>query len=200
MKKIISVLVMAMCLTGVVKAQFSNSSRVFCYEFVETDDNGMKSQSCEDGRYFFVAFYNGCMGYSRIWSKSDVQAKVFDGTISRYENEALEDAKTIEKSPSFGYNGWGTNESQTVYKYDREYSPGRKYTYRQNTRYVVISGYGWGGSPVKNWGVWNKGNKCFTFSSDKKEMIKWSTSNPGKREYFKLIDVNSVRPNTDFLN
>ena len=197
MKRILF-LVMAMCLTGVVKAQFSSSSRVYCYEFAYTDDNGMKSQTFSDEPYYFIAFNNGCMGYAKT-NRSDLQNKVFNGTVRSLEENAISNAKTIEKSPSFGYNGWGTNESQTVYKYDRNYSPGSKYTYRENLRYVVISGYGWGGSPIKNWGVWNERERCFTFSSDRKEMIRWNTSNPGRREYFRLIDASSVKPNTDFL-
>ena len=87
-------------------------------------------------------------------------------------------------------------------KYDKSLSTAAKVTYRDwesggttydryNNRYVVSEGWG----TIKGWNDW-----CYSFSFDKTEMIIWRYSNPNKRDYYKLIDPESLKSNYDFLN
>lgn len=38
------------------------------------------------------------------------------------------------------------------------------------------------------------------FFKDRQELIIWSTSDSENRDYYKLVDVNSLKPNMDFLD
>lgn len=49
------------------------------------------------------------------------------------------------------------------------------------------------------WGKLRWQSRCWTFSNDKSELIVWSTSNSGNRDYYKRISVSDLKPNTDFL-
>ena len=52
-------------------------------------------------------------------------------------------------------------------------------------------------SPV--WGKLNWQTECYSFSRDRSELIIWTTSDSENRDYYKLVDVESLKPNTDFL-
>ena len=90
--------------------------------------------------------------------------------------------------------------SATIIKYNPQYSSSSKYTYQSYSKFALHSGNIYDTYGSQNY--WSKpkwGSRCYTFSVDRSEMIVWSTSDPENRDYYRLIDVNDLMPNTDFL-
>lgn len=195
MKKNLLLLLLLSVITS-IKAQFSNSNSLYCYEFVEAQKEGMKTQSPQyNGRqYWMIVFNNNLMGAVPA-NKNEVQSKVLNGSAEDYyyknANRQTEVLKTMPLNLTY---------RAGFYKYENEYSKGSKYTYRANVCYAIIrpGASGWEFNAF-TWGADNKQSSCFSFSTDKTELIQWSTSSPETRNYYKLVDINSVKPNTDFL-
>ena len=186
-------LVVAICLASGVEAQFYDSEQVYCYEYQYTFNNDVKKDEDNPNPWIeFVLFKNGCMGEFRT-TKNDIREK---GETSYFEESVRKDFlsrynKFNASSPAYGI-------PPSMFVYDSSLSKGSTYTYRDqqhNTRQLRYDSwlgivYGWNGTSWKT--------KCYSFSTDKKEMIEWWTDSHWKN-YYKLVDANAYKPNTDFL-
>ena len=188
-----------MCLTNAVKAQFVSSERVYCYQYVETINDGIKSKLSKT-QFYFVNFQNDMMGYTTASSLKTVRQNLLEDP-DYYSDGAINDL--AQK-----YNKWKTQpelfgsayNSVTLIMHCPDYSTSSKYTYR--TRTAHAQGHfqpGMFGGGYATWGPLSWGSRCYTFCLDRSEMIIWSTSDSENRDYYKLIDVNTLKPNTDFL-
>ncbi len=197
-------LVTAMCLTSIMRAQFSSSDRLYCYEFVESIDNGMKSYSSNFGGSasgcYFILFRNGYMG-SYSADKNEVAGHVLKGDATEYyHNWVIRQNNFLDKPPVYNF---GFLSSFTYcYRFIKSLSTGSKYTYRQAEPQAIADQVGMFGRPEA--GHWDTTNfrdceSCYTFNLDRTELIIWKANNPNKRDYYKLININSLKPNTDFL-
>lgn len=186
-----------------VKAQFSTSSHLYCYEFIESVNNGVKSQShcAGDADYYFIVFYDDYMGYQSATKNAIISHLMKNDVYDYYYKWALKMAKRLECAPVISF---GTVPTTDVVKYTPKYSTGKKNTYRSmEVKCIVDKKGGWFNQPIS--GHWDKVNfnekyQCFTFTIDKKELIHWNPNNPNKRDYYRLINVNSLQPNLDFLD
>ncbi|MBQ3739691.1 MAG: hypothetical protein II856_00640 [Bacteroidales bacterium] len=174
------------------RAQFPSSDKVYCYQYVKTVDNGVITKDDKEPLVYFICFYGEWAGEA-----ADRSSKVGEKMVSEpdyYNSKAIEEARSsrINNSPN---ELWG----HYYLRYNNSYSTSSKVTYR-----------GWfdGGREIN----WDSGspksvyksagwlNYCYSFSLDKSEMIFWFIDNPNKREYYKLIDPKSLKPNLDFLD
>ena len=191
---------MAICLASGVNAQFSDSEQVYIYEYQYTiNSSGVKTGEDDPNPTIeFVIFKKGCIGgYIDIYSTSKNSVREKGGTSYYEENARKIFAENYNK---FYSSSPATNQiyAPTMYVYDNSLSKANTYTYRQQEHNIRCLGfnpyfgyqYEWAGTTWKS--------KCYSFSTDKKEMIRWSTSSDG-RTYWKLIDANAYKPNTDFI-
>lgn len=202
MKNLILIFSVAIILPLSVKAQFSTSSQLYCYEFIESIDNGVKSRShaTGGGEYYFVVFYKDYLGYESASKTIIVKHLMKNDTYDYYYSRALKKAKGIEYPPVITY---GCVPSLSINKYEPKYSTSNKYSYWEKDVRCIVDKKGDFNLPKE--GHWDKTNLvgnglCFTFTVNKKELIKWNPNNPNKRDYYRLIDVNSLQPNLDFLD
>lgn len=203
MKKFI-LFVVAMCTMSAMKAQFSTSTRLYFYEFVESVDNGMKSYSkCTGGSdYYFALFKNGMLGI-KFTNRDEIASHALKNDVNEFFYKAIiAYANFLDSEVAFSYGTHFDFDFPNCFKYNIRFSTGSKYTYRQiKPEYIVDQTNSYGQPTKAHWSTtkYTEKDECYTFSLDRKEMIRWRASNPNKRDYYKLVDVNSLKPNTDFL-
>ena len=197
MKKIIalfmSVWTISMC------AQFYSSTDVYCYRYVKTINDGISSK-LNKTQYYFVNFQNDMMGYVTENNIKTVRQRLLENP-DYYADKAINQLARA-------YNNWKTQPdfngsafaNASIISYYDEYSTGSKYTYRKQTKNAKsvfdMSGFG------RSYAYWDKptwGTQCYSFSIDMSELIIWKTSDSGQRDYYELVDMDSLKPNTDFL-
>ena len=196
MKKYI-ILILFCLLSTVSYAQFYSSETVYCYQYDYTNDDGIKSKKSSNTIYF-VNFQNAMMGITSD-SIEGVRKKMIEDK-EYYNNCAIEDLASSyrewKKSP-VGLVSRGLYRSTvSIKKYCSELSTSSKYTYRGLVKYACAADY----YPWQNyWSNPSWDSRCWSFSSDRKEMIIWSIDDPDNRDYYKLIDASSLELNLDFL-
>lgn len=197
---------MAACLANFANAQFSSSEKVYCYEYQYTTEDGIKSQDNE-GRVLFVNFQNSMIGLVAA-TKTEVASK----GVSYFENEARNNlAKNYRE---FNSNPTNSDSQADIYIYDNANSTNSNYTYRRKTKFATVNvNYNlYSVYTAWNQEFWN-GN-CYTFSSDRNNLVVWYLSIPQSkfnfsygptpnytslRYYYKVIDANKLKPNVDDL-
>lgn len=186
-------------LLGVVaeaSAQFSNSETVYCYKYDYTNNDGIKSKNNSSATYYFVNFQNNMMGYITASDIKYIRQKMLESP-SYYEDTARNNLASRysrwKSSPSFY--GSMIAPPAIIFRYYDGYSSSSKYTYREFRKSVasnIMAQTAWWSDP--SWGT-----SCYSFSTDKSEMIVWSTSDSENRDYYKRINMSDLKPNTDFL-
>lgn len=191
-----------LCASTVAKAQFYSSERVYVYKYEYTDNDGIKSKS-KSGTYYWVNFQNDMMGVTWANSLSFIRQKLLENP-EYYQDAARNNLATnynCYKSSPAGLPSRGPAQATvTLIKYCSEYSTGSKTTYRSATARCCHTGNIWDTYGANNyWSKLNWDSQCYSFSSDKSEMIIWKTSDSGNRDYYKRIEESELKPNTDFL-
>lgn len=173
--------------TSKSNAQFASSNEVYCYQYVKTVDDGVTTYNPNYAKKTDGPEYSRC--------DEELYFVIFQGERMAYR-ECVDVAKyrslSVSQPDYFSFNGikgrmdFDINRNQVDYRYNQSASTSSKYTYQE---YAFRS----------NWKGWQ--NICFSFSLDKSEMIVWSPgSKTGCRFHYKRIDVNSIKPNLDFLD
>ena len=193
---------MGICLVSGVKAQFYSSENVYCYQYVKTVNDGVTSKLSRT-EFYFINFQKDMMGYTTESSLKQVRQRLLENP-NYYKDRAinnLAEAYNKYKSSPAGLPTMGPlAASVTLIKFCSEYSSS-KYTYRNATSYVRHPGNVMDVYLTQNyWSELSWGSKCYTFSRDRSELIIWSTSDSENRDYYKLVDTSSLKPNTDFLD
>ena len=197
MKKITFLFVMMFVLVSNVKAQFASSETVYCYKYDHTSNDGIKSKKSNPS-YCWVNFQNEMMGLTKDNNLKNIRQRMLENP-SYYEDAARNNLANRysrwKSTPDFA--GSAVAPSATIFRYNETYSTYSKYTYQLQakevfTNYNLYSPSAYYGKPY--WCKW-----CYTFSSDRSEMIIWSTDDPENREYYKRINTSELKPNTDFL-
>lgn len=195
-------LVIAICLASGVRAQFSSSENVYCYEYSYTSNDGIKSKK-SNTYYYFVNFQNDMMGYTNASDIKYIRQKLVE-TPTYYEDRA-------RKNLASNYSNWKSSPAgrptmgaaratASIIKYNSQYSTGSKYTYRTLSKSAQHTTSMMDPYLMHNtWSAETWGSQCYSFSTDRSEMIIWKTSDPENRDYYKRIDASKLRPNTDFL-
>ena len=199
--KILSLLVVLMSVWygNVAMAQFYSSEKVYCYKYVKTVNDGISSKAMSE-HYFFVNFQNDMMGCCLESSVKEIRKKLLESP--EYYNEVT------RNNLASNYNQWksqpiglGIGFPAKIVKYYEGYSSSSKNTYRSCIKYSQMPNYsGFGMIPHPVWGNPSWEDDCYTFSKDRTELIRWSTSDPENRSYYELVDIESLKPNTDFLD
>ena len=191
---------MAIGIANGVKAQFSGSQQVYCYQYVKTINDDVISKEGSSNIYF-INFQQDMIGIEIASDANDVGKKLIDDP-NYYNDRAINDLgeryrKWKAQAPG---SVSGIHFSTVIYKYDSNYSTTSKYSYREcNKENVWKNGVGIMGVGDYVWSEPRWRNKVYTFSIDRSEMIIWSVSDPGNRQYYKKIDPNILKPKTDFL-
>lgn len=89
----------------------------------------------------------------------------------------------------------------SAYRYNSKNSSSKRYTYQLSRKYARqdINPYTYmPGTPYWTEPSWQ--NECFSFTLDKNEMIVWKTTDPGNRDYYKRVNISSIKPDTSFLD
>ena len=193
--------VMAICLAISVNAQLYSSENVYCYQYVKTINDGISSKLSRT-MFYFINFQNEMMGYTTESSLQRVRQNLLENP-DYYKDRAinnLAEAYNRYKSSPAGLPTMGPLQATvTLIQYCSEYSSS-KYTYRNATARACHTGNIWDTYGANNyWSKLSWGSKCYTFSRDRSELIIWSTSDSENRDYYKLVDASSLKPNTDFL-
>lgn len=184
-------MVMLACMTLgfalTAKAQFSSSNEVYCYQYVKTVENGVTSYnpnyvkktkgpeySGQDEELYFVIFQGNRIAYRQVVD------------VAKYHSLLLTKPDFLSFNGIKEHLDYDINTNQVDYRYNPAASTSSKYTYQ---------GYAF----RSNWKGWQ--GTCFSFSLDKSEMIIWfPESKTGCRYHYKRIDVNSIKPDLDFLD
>ena len=194
---------MFFCISTAVKAQFSSSERVYYYQYVKTVNDGVTSKLSKPELYV-VNFQNEMMGYvteSALW-----QVKKHISENPNYYAErarkSLADAYNKYKSRPIGQPTIGLARAMVcLYKYYSDYSTSHKYTYRRASAYSCGTGSIFDAGGYGNyWSKLSWDSYCYSFSTDREELIVWKTTDSDNRDYYKLVEPESFRPNTDFLD
>lgn len=185
--------------TSKSNAQFASSNEVYCYQYVKTVEDGVTSYnpnyvkktkgpeySGQDEELYFVIFQGNRMAFRKVED------------VAKYRSKVLTEPDYFSFNGIKGHMDFDINRNQIDYRYNPAASTSSKYTYRE---YQFREGKIW--SPAENCFVngthWNY--ICFSFSLDKSEMIIWFPENDkGRRYHYKRIDINSIKPNLDFLD
>ena len=183
-------------------AQFYSSETVYCYKYKYTNNDGIKSKKTTTN-YYWVNFQNEMMGYTSSSDMKRIRQNLVENP-SYYEDAARNSLANSyanwKKSPA-GLPTMGPAQATVqIIKYNSQYSTGTKYTYRYMRKYARNSGNIWdtyGSSNYWSDPVWL--TKCYTFSTNRSEMIIWSTDDPENRDYYEKIDAEDLQPNVDFL-
>lgn len=176
-----------------VNAQFASSENAYYYEYQYTIQDGIKSQSQHENYFIYIFnFQNNMLGWT-CGSKKDIKQKLI--------NDSEFYARAARNNLGESYRRWNTK-PQTItdvsfppgiFMYNPNTSTSSKYTYQLANRTSSGGlGYGW------QWTGYNWGRRCFSFSTDRQELIEWYTDND-MRFYYKKIDKNSLKRNLDFL-
>lgn len=193
---------LAICFASGVRAQFYGSERVYCYQYVKTINDGINSKLSRT-EFYFVNFQKDMMGYTTASNLKQVRQNILENPdyYSERAIKNLADSYNRYKSSPAGLPTMGPAQATvTLIKYCDEYSTS-KYTYRKATARACHTGNIWDTYGANNyWSKLSWGSRCYTFSRDRSELIIWSTSDSENRDYYKLVDMESLKPNTDFLD
>ncbi len=184
-----------------VRAQFSDSEEVYCYQYVKTvDENGVISKDVQHcGDWICIYFHDGRETLMRL----DAVSKNKLGTLLTEDADYLLNlmkqryyqhmkSQMTGAAPLNPNGGCNYLYVPHVYKYYSPFSTGTKYTYRLVRR--VNNFEEWGDFRQSIW-------TCHSFSIDKSELILWSdATHIKKREHYIRVDINSLKPNLDFLD
>lgn len=180
-----------------VYCQFYGGEDVYCFQYQYTNNDGIKSKK-QQVRYYFVNFQKDMMAFYETYDIKRIRKNLMENS-TYYEdavrNKLAENYSNWKRAATFqDINPFYGNTTVVIFKYNEEFSTYSKYTYR---------GYGktaWSNQfPHAQWGKPYWQDKCYTFAKDYSEMIIWSINDSENRDYFKLIDVSNLKPNTDFL-
>lgn len=176
MKKIISVLVMVMCLTSVVKAQIYGSE---VYYYVPAGENITQSTTVE------IVYFDGRVA----WFGSDRCSNILN-QLNSNSSYFLNKAKKDLRNPDEDFR------VPNRYRYDSSISTSTKKVYKFVDTYWT--GVAFGGR--------NTSGYCYyAVSNDKETLIYWyeNTSNEIRdKKYYTRVDVKDLAPkpaNRDFL-
>lgn len=194
-RKIFLSLVTFFFLASEVNAQFPNNENVYYYQYVKTVNDGITSK-LDKPMLYVVNFQNNMMGYVVENNIKQARQRILENP-DYYKDRAIENLaesynKYKSKSPS------STLESVYLVRYSSQYSTSSKYTYRESKAYGQ-HGNGFWGSVFCRWSDLEWTRWCWSFSHDRSEMILWRTDDTENRDYYKLVDASSLKPNTDFL-
>lgn len=172
MKKFFMLLV-ALCLTGVVKAQFSSSSKVFAY--------APAGEDVEYASIILIVFDYKCIHLlGKNWAEIRKMYKKDSTFLSFFKTDRGE-YKVSDYSGHYKYD------------YDSSNSTSKRVTYRKFEK----------GGEYNMWGGGIIEDKYFyySFSPDKSSMIEWRSDSDRKR-YWTLVSLSEFAPksqNKDFL-
>lgn len=160
-------------------AQFSDSYNYYLYIPL-----GETAQSCSSNIYY-AHFNSDEKLYCNTISKSTLKTKCNGGVIDEY---------AVNKSHTCKYDS-----NRSTYKYEVYVEK----TYRQQTlpgtNLPAFDPYG-SGQPL----MYHSGYRYFAFSSDRKEMITWTTGKnddiPAGKKYYKLVEIEDIVPPSDPAN
>lgn len=160
-------------------AQFSDSHNYYLYIPL-----GETAQSY-NGSIYYAHFDRYEKLYCQTTSKSTLKTKYNGGVIGEY---------AINQSHDCMYDS-----NTSTYKYEVYY----KKTYTQRTLWgsnlPMYDPYG-SGAPVMD----HTGYRYFAFSSDRKEMITWTTgkndNEPRGKQYYKLVKIEDLVPTSNSAN
>lgn len=195
-------LLLALCLTEGAYAQFTSGDRVYCYEYEYTMEDGIRSQT-NSNQVIFVNFQNDMLGF--VYSlKSEVESKSVGYFEKEAQNKLASNYRKWNSSPANAY------EQADIFSYDTSNSSSSKYTYRRYSKTANANISPYGANVYWTQPFWNA--DCYTFSSDKNTLCIWYIGTPRNRvnfnfgptnykirRYYKLIDVNNLKPNVDDL-
>ena len=164
-------------------AQFSDSYNYYLYI-----PRGETAESCNSGIYY-AHFNNDEKLHCSTVSKSTLKAKYNGGVIDEY---------AVNKSHDCRYDS-----SKSTYKYEVYVKSSYSQQTLPGTNLPMYDPYG-SGQPV----TYHSGYRYFAFSSDRSEMITWTTGKnddtPRGKKYYKLVKIEDLVPasnpaNYDFL-
>lgn len=180
MKSLISFILFLLPLTSY--AQFSDYYNYYLYI-----PRGETAQS--SSTIYYAHFDSDEMLYCSTISKSTLKAKYNGGVIDEYAYNKSHSGKYDSNVSTYKY------EVYVQKQYSQQTLPG--------SNLPMYDPYG-SGQPV----TYHSGYKYFAFSSDRTEMIIWTTSKndntPRNKKYYKLVKVEDIVPkeksaNYDFL-
>lgn len=189
MKKIFSVLVMAMCLTGVAKAQIYGSG---VYYYVPAGENITRSTTVK------IAYFNG----RRAYFASSSCGSVLDN-INRNSSYFINEAKKVCRISDEEYN---STRNYNCFAYDSSISTSSKEVYKKPniSWHGTLSTDMFGRSTMGGYTTTDS-YSYRAVSDDKETLICWdeNTSNEIRnKQYFTRVDVKDLAPkpaNRDFL-
>lgn len=191
----------AFCFCSIAWAQFYSSERVYCYEYVETINDGIKSKERKGGLYF-CNIQNDILGIISE-TKERVRVKLVDDPDHYNEaarNSVARNYRKWNSSPGHVPTMGPAQASVIIIKYYPQASTSSTYTYREAIKYAHSNmNFNAPYAATTYWGKEKWGNHCYSFSSDRRQLIMWSINNPNNRDYYKLIDPDDLLPNLDFL-
>ena len=187
--RLLYLIIMMTCFASGVKAQFSSSDRVYCYELMYRMEDGIKSmEGLPNPGIRFFYFKNGYMG----WTDASKQSVIDEGP-EYYEKFVKEQfaknySQITSSSPSVSW--------ATIFEFDNSLSSSSTYTYRSKD-YSASTTYSlYGISPTHKWVSSSWKTPCYSFSSDRSQVVYWWTDDKIKY-YYKLVDASKLRPNID---
>ncbi len=122
--------------------------------------------------------------------------------LLEYINEPTKLKEKLKKNLENNIKWWNTKDLKHdvyFYRYFSGLSSSSQYTYRiQRGTYTVSTIY----SSIDqrkfyNELVWEE--TCHTFSIDRKQMVNWNIENPDEKDYYELVEWDSLRPNLNFF-
>ena len=122
-----------------------------------------------------------------------------ESNLEYYNKRALENYNNDYKKWKTNTRPRGRNSFtiSRIYKLDTSLSTSTYHTYRCLEKKSLSKPFR-GQAIVENyWGEPQWRESCFSFSTDKSQLIIWNTSNPSYRSYYKLVQPDT--PNIDFL-
>lgn len=164
-------------------AQFSDSYNYYLYI-----PRGETAESCNNNIYY-AHFDDDERLYCSTVSKSTLKSKYNGGVIDEYAVNKSHDCKYDSNTSTYKYEVYAKK------TYSQQTLPG--------TNLPAYDPYG-SGQPL----TYHSGYRYFAFSSDRTEMITWTTGKnddtPRSKKYYKLVKIDDLVPpsnpaNYDFL-
>lgn len=161
--------------TSKTNAQFASSNEVYCYQYDYSVIDGVKSRDPSQmphSEYYFCIFGNN-WEYGYYTSLEGYRQKPDMFTF----NGIYQDKRKCEAQAPHTVNR----------QYDAANSSSSYYTYHCPSR--------------THWyGTWSDG-RMYSHSKDRSIFIAWDIeSKKQERHYYKRVDINSLKPNLDFLD
>ena len=134
------------------------------------------------------------MGFTNAANSTQVGSN-----LEYYNKRALENYNNDYKKWKTNTPPWDSNSFTIshIYKLDTSLSTSTNHTYRWLEKKALSKPFRGQAIVEYYWGEPQWGELCFSFSTDKSQLIIWKTSNPSYRSYYKLVQPDT--PNIDFL-